>query len=410
MIEIIDKEHCTGCGACLSLCAQSAITMQTDEEGFDYPFINQTTCVDCGLCQRVCPPLHYEDPERLKKRKEENCIQRGFASRNKNYEERLRSSSGSVFAVLSHQILNEGGIVVGVAFDDDFNAVYRIIENAEDLHYIQGSKYLQCKADVTIFDMIRKQLNNGRNVLFSGLACQVEGLRAYLRKDYDSLVCVDLICMGVPSASVWKRYLSAYFKGEVIQAVNFKEKSIGWNHFNLAITTNKREFKQWGMINPYFKSMFNTYNMRQSCFVCPFKNRMRAADITLADCWGANKLAHEIDDNKGLSSVIIHSQKGLQLWEGIADKVDQKELPLNEIIKGNVNMIENRICDKENRDTFYKFLNSGKTKKAFHFAEMHGENVPLSISARFKIKIKRIIDRIIYEYKGYIKSETLVHQ
>lgn len=388
MKEIIDKDHCTGCGACLSSCPKSAISMQTDEEGFDYPVISQDACINCGLCQKVCPPLHYD--ERLEKRKEENCVQRGFASRNINYEERLISSSGSIFAVLAHHIIDEDGIVVGVAFDEKFNAVYRIIDNANDLHYIQGSKYLQCKADAKVFDEIRKQLKAGRKVLFSGLACQVEGLRSYLRRDYENLFCIDLICMGIPSPWVWQEYLSVYFKGEIIQAVNFKEKSTGWNHFNLAITTDKRVFKQWGMINPYFKSMFNTYNLRPSCFVCPFKNRMRAADITLADCWGANKFAHEIDDNKGLSSVIIHSKKGLQLWESVAENVDQKELPLDEIIKGNTNMIECRTCDIDNRKVFYKLLNSGKSKKAFHFAEMRGANVPSTLVERFKNKIVEI--------------------
>lgn len=393
MVEIIDKELCTGCGACLSTCPKSAISMQTDEEGFDYPVISQDVCIDCGLCQKVCPPLHYN--ERQNKREEENCVQRGFASRNRNYEERLVSSSGSIFAVLAHQIIDEGGIVVGVAFDDKFDAVYKIIDNANDLHYIQGSKYLQCKTDAMVFDDIRKQLKAGRKVLFSGLACQVEGLRSYLRRDYKNLFCVDLICMGIPSARVWQDYLSTYFKGEIIQAVNFKEKSAGWNHFNLAITTDKRIFKQWGMINPFFKSMFNTYNMRQSCFVCPFKNRMRAADITLADCWGANKLANEIDDNKGLSSVIIHSRKGLQLWEKVERFVDQKELPLEEIVKGNSNLIEHRICDINNRKVFYKLLNSGKSKKAFHFAEMHGKNVTPTLIEIVKGKIIRIIKKIV---------------
>lgn len=393
MVKIIEKEQCSGCGACLSSCPKSAISMQTDEEGFDYPVISQDACINCGLCQKVCPPLHYD--ERLEKRKEENCVQRGFASRNINYEERLISSSGSIFAVLAHHIIDEDGIVVGVAFDEKFNAVYRIIDNANELHYIQGSKYLQCKADAKIFDEIRKQLKNGRKVLFSGLACQVEGLRSYLRRDYANLFCVDLICMGIPSSRVWQEYISAYFKGEIIQAVNFKEKSTGWNHFNLAITTNKRVFKQWGMINPYFKSMFNTYNMRQSCFVCPFKDCMRASDITLADCWGANKLANEIDDNKGLSSVIIHSQRGLQLWESVAENVDQKELPLDEIIKGNTNMIEHRTCDIDNRKVFYKLLNSGKSKKAFHFAEMRGANVPSTLAERFKNKILEIFKIIV---------------
>lgn len=389
---IIEKERCSGCGACLASCPKEAISMQRDSEGFDFPHIDQTLCIDCGLCQKVCPPLHYE--ERTDKRLKKNSVQRGFAARNKNYEQRLISSSGSIFAVLAQYVLSMGGAVVGVAYDDIFNAEYKIIESDAELPLIQGSKYLQCKPSREIFKKIREILKTGRIVLFSGLACQVEGLHTFLRKDYDNLVCIDLICMGIPSAEVWQIYLNTYFKGEKILNVNFKEKSVGWNHFNLAITTDKQDFKQWGMINPYFKSMFNTYNMRRSCFVCPFKRIEREADITLADCWGASRLVPQIDDNKGLSSVIVHSDKGLSLWSEVASMVDCVELPLEEIISGNTNMIENRTCDYKNRRVFYKLLLSKHPQKAFQFAERQGVAKKPNISRRIINKLKSILKKL----------------
>lgn len=209
---IIEKERCSGCGACMASCPKEAISMLRDSEGFDFPHIDQTLCIDCGLCQKVCPPLHYED--RTDKRLDKNSVQRGFAARNKNYEQRFISSSGSIFAVLAQYVLSMGGAVVGVAYDDIFNAEYKIIESDAELPLIQGSKYLQCKPSRGIFKEIREILKTGRIVLFSGLACQVEGLHTFLRKDYDNLVCVDLICMGIPSAEVWQIYLNTYFKGE----------------------------------------------------------------------------------------------------------------------------------------------------------------------------------------------------
>lgn len=390
MDVIIEKERCSGCGACMASCPKDAISMQRDSEGFDFPHIDETLCIDCGLCQKVCPPLHYA--ERINKRLDKNSVQRGFAARNKNFEQRLVSSSGSIFAVLAQYVLSLGGAVVGVAYDDKFNAEYKIIESDAELPLIQGSKYLQCKPSREIFKQIREILKTGRTVLFSGLACQVEGLHSYLRKDYDNLVCIDLICMGIPSAEVWQIYLNSFFKGEKILNVNFKEKSVGWNHFNLAITTDKQEFKQWGMINPYFKSMFYTYNMRRSCFVCPFKRIEREADITLADCWGASRLVPQIDDNKGLSSVIVHSEKGLSLWSKVASLVDSIELPLEEIIKGNTNMIENRTCDNKKRSIFYKLLLSKQPQKAFLFAERQGVT-----------KNPNILRRIINKLKTYSK-------
>ena len=386
MDVIIEKERCSGCGACMASCPKDAISMQRDSEGFDFPHIDETLCIDCGLCQKVCPPLHYA--ERINKRLDKNSVQRGFAARNKNFEQRLVSSSGSIFAVLAQYVLSMGGAVVGVAYDDKFNAEYKIIESDAELPLIQGSKYLQCKPSREIFKQIREILKTGRNVLFSGFACQVEGLHSFLRKDYDNLVCIDLICMGIPSAEVWQIYLNSFFKGEKILNVNFKEKSVGWNHFNLAITTDKQEFKQWGMINPYFKSMFYTYNMRRSCFVCPFKRIEREADITLADCWGASRLVPQIDDNKGLSSVIVHSEKGLSLWSKVASLLDSIELPLEEIIKGNTNMIENRTCDYEKRSIFYKLLLSKQPQKAFLFAERQGVTKKPNILRRLINKLK----------------------
>ena len=402
MIEIIQKDKCTGCGACLNACPKQAITMQFDEEGFEYPLIHQELCIDCGICQKKCPSLHYD--ETFKDKQETNTIQKGFAARNKDYKERIISSSGSIFAVIAHYVLEKGGIVVGVAYDQNFNAVYKIIENIDDLPKIQGSKYLQCKADVLTFKRIKDELKKGRKVLFTGLACQVEGLQSFLGREYDCLFCLDLICMGIPSPMVWQMYLQTYFKGEKIKEINFKEKSEGWNHFNILIRTNKQNFKQYGMINPYFKSMFNTYNMRKSCFVCPYKKIERLADITLGDCWGANALVPEIDDNKGLSSVIIHTEKGKKIWDSISLKIDKVELPIEEIIKGNLNMIENRNCDETKRKNFYELLNNGQSEKAFHFAEIDGVYPPSMIQRAYN-KIKKYIG--LYEHKSVFQTWTM---
>lgn len=402
MDTIIEQEKCTGCGACNSSCPKEAIRMHTDKEGFDFPFIDSSKCIDCGICRQVCPPLHYGSREN--KRQDENSVQRGYAARNKNIEERQVSSSGSIFVVLAHCILLDGGVVVGVAYDTEFNAVYRMITDERDIYQLQGSKYLQCKADKSCFCQIRNVLKAGRKVLFSGLACQVEGLRAFLRKDYENLFCVDLICMGIPSPVVWQEYLHSYFPNERILEVNFKEKSVGWDHFNLSIKTDKRQFKQWGMENPYFKSMFNTYNMRRSCFCCPFKNINRAADITLADCWGASRLVPSINDNKGLSSVVVHSKKGLSLWQQAASYMDSIELALDDIVRGNTNMIENRSCDWNKRKIFYRLLHSSHPQKAFRFAEKQGiERTGILMPYVRKI-IKKFLKLLKDEFKKMVES------
>ena len=335
--------------------------MHFDDEGFEYPVINQDVCVNCGLCQSVCPIIQYDKRQSL--RDANNNAQIGYAARNRNFTQRLISSSGSIFPPIAEWILEHNGIVVGAAYDSQFNVAHQIIDSIDGLKNLQGSKYLQSKADNTTFKRIRDELKTGRLVLYSGMACQVEGLKSFLRKEYENLYAIDLICMGIPSPVVWQKYLKAYFNGEKIQHVNFKEKSVGWNSFCFYVKTDKREFKERGMENFYLQSMFRSWNMRPSCFQCPFKKEKRISDFTLADCWGANKLVPSIDDNKGLSSVIVHSIKGQYLWDLLSNKIESSEISVDDIAAGNLNLIQNKP-QTGNRRLFYEMLEHNP-RKAF---------------------------------------------
>lgn len=361
MLEVIEKDKCCGCSACFSACGHQAITMQLDSEGFEYPIISQEVCVDCGLCQSVCPVLQYENRKSIREKNSDAQI--GFSARNKNYSQRLISSSGSIFPPIAEWILDNDGLVVGAAYDNDFNVVHKFVESKDELCALQGSKYLQCKADNDTFKNIRNELKAGRKVLYSGMACQVEGLKSFLRKDYANLYTIDLICMGIPSYVVWQKYLSAFFGGEKIKSINFKEKSIGWDTFTFRVDTDKRIFKERGMHNLYLRSMFLSWNMRPSCFQCPFKKAKRISDFTLADAWGVFHNTPEINDNKGLSSVIVHSNKGLELWNILKDKIDSVQVSIDDIAAGNSNLITNKPQTGD-RKLFFETLNIN-SKEAF---------------------------------------------
>lgn len=361
MLEVIEKDKCCGCSACFSACGHQAITMQLDSEGFEYPIINQEACVDCGLCQSVCPVLQYENRKDI--RVKNSDVQIGFSARNKNFSQRLLSSSGSIFPPIAEWILDNDGLVVGAAYDNDFNVVHKFVESKDELCALQGSKYLQCKADNDTFKNIRNELKAGRKVLYSGMACQVEGLKSFLRKDYANLYTIDLICMGIPSYVVWQKYLSAFFGGEKIKSINFKEKSIGWDTFTFRVDTDKRIFKERGMHNLYLRSMFLSWNMRPSCFQCPFKKAKRISDFTLADAWGVFHNTPEINDNKGLSSVIVHSNKGFELWNILKDKIDSVQVSIDDIAAGNSNLITNKPQTGD-RKLFFETLNVN-SKEAF---------------------------------------------
>jgi len=384
VIEVIEKDKCCACSACFTVCTHKAISIQLDDEGFEYPIVDQNLCVDCGLCQKVCPVIQYDNRNEF--RLSNSDIQKGFAARNVNYEQRLISSSGSIFPPIAEWILNQGGVVCSVAYDEKFNAVHKIVEDKNELYLLQGSKYLQCKADNETFKKIKTCLQNGRLVLYSGMACQIEGLKSYLRKEYDNLYTIDLICMGIPSYVVWQKYLNTFFYGEKIQSVNFKEKSIGWDTFSFCIKTDKREFKERGMHNLFLRSMFLSWNMRPSCFQCPFKKAERLSDFTLADAWGVSKMTPEINDNKGLSSVIVHSSKGLKLWQLLSDKFDSVTVSIDDIARGNSNLISNKP-QTGNRALFYDTLNSNPEKAFTKFCAIKKP----SFFRRVLDKIKRMI-------------------
>lgn len=388
MEQIIEKKDCTGCEACLNICSHNAIQMKRDNEGFDYPKINQSICVDCGLCKKVCPVLNYANLSQ--KRNENNDIQKAFAAKIKDEKYRSISSSGGIFPAIANYVLSQGGFIVGAAFDSKYNVYHKIISSSDELEEIQASKYTQSKIGL-IYKDIKRYLQSGKLVFFTGMACQVEGLKLFLQKEYDNLYTADLICMGIPSPGVWRTYLDTNFKEEKIQNINFKDKTYGWRNFSLRIETDKRLFLEKGFDNAFFQCMFKTYTLRPSCFHCPFKKVERLSDFTLADCWGTINEVPQLDDNKGLSAVVIHSSKGIHLWEKLGYTLDMAEVNLTSIIKHNDNLVKNKQSHHKRND-FYYYLNQKSPKKAF---KKFGKNSNKSLFYRFKRKVHTLINAVL---------------
>lgn len=388
MIEIIEKKYCTGCEACLNACAHSAITMVRDHEGFDYPLIDSDKCIDCGMCTKVCPVLHYEDI--ADKRKVYNDVQKAVAAKTNREEWRKVSSSGGIFPTIANYILEHDGVVAGAAFDERFDVHHIIINDKKDLIKVQASKYAQSRIG-HIYKEIKKYLADGRLVLFAGMTCQVEGLKSYLRKEYSNLYTVDLICMGIPSPGVWRGYLDTTFQNESIRHVNFKDKTYGWRTFALRIETDRRSFIQKRFDNVFFQCMLKTYSLRPSCFNCPFKKKERLSDFTLADCWGTVEEVPHLDDNKGLSSVIVHSSKGWHLWKELAPWTDEEEVTLSSIVAHNENLVRNRQCSAY-RDEFYKAFNRSPQQAL----ALCGRN----LQSGKRIKIKSLIRKVLKKMVG----------
>ena len=384
MINIKDKTLCSGCSACALKCPVKAISMVCDSEGFYYPCVDMSLCVDCGLCDRICPYIHSEknNAENIKK----SSVQKTFGAYNTDTKIREISSSGGIFSAIARLIISRGGVVFGAAFDDKFGIFHTYVENEKDLPLIIGSKYAQSKIGNSYIDA-EKFLKSGRYVLFSGMACQIEGLKAYLDREYENLITVDLICMGVPSAMVWDKYLSAYFKGENIKYINFKDKSIGWNRFCVRIDTDKRSFKEVGMKNYFMRCMFEALTLRPSCHSCPYKKVYRASDITLADCWGAEKLVkNKMIDNKGLSTVVVHTPKGLDTVDKIKTSIEITETDFNRAVENNNNMYS---CVKANKMRGFFLWGIRRLSPKLMF-RIFGSD----FYSRLRRKLNRVLERI----------------
>lgn len=340
-----EKKLCCGCSACSDICPKSAIVMQEDEEGFLYPRVDKERCINCGLCQKVCPVKNIDANDSLLK---------AYAAYNTNEEIRIKSSSGGIFTLLAELVLYDNGVVYGAAFDDNFEVYHIRVETTVDLEKLRGSKYVQSKCD-GIYNLCKVDLELGKKVLFTGTPCQISALKAFLRKDYDNLLCMDIVCHGVPSRKVWRRYLEhrINFAKSKIAQIAFRLKNEGWKQYAVKFTfINSTAYCKKVSEDVFMKGFLQDLYLRPSCYDCRFKTRERKSDITVADFWGINKLHPQWDDDKGMSLVVVHSPNGEKALEVIKKDMFIQRVELDEAIKYNKAMIKSVAMNKSRKCFF----------------------------------------------------------
>lgn len=309
MIKIENKKQCCGCSACVERCPKQCISFDEDKEGFRYPKVDESRCIHCNLCEKVCPVINTP---------KENPIIGVYAASSKDSNTKNESSSGAIFTSIANKILKVGGIVFGARYDRDWEVCHDYCIDAESLYKLRGSKYMQSRIGNN-FKLVEQFLKEGKDVLFSGTPCQIAGLKTYLLKDYDNLTTVDVICHGVPSPKVWRLYLKNLLQKGIIgpslsdiTEVNFRAKTENWIKFQILIKSKRSNYVSRKDNDPYFRAFNMNVILRPICYECPFKCGKSGSNVTLADFWGIQKIDLSAYDEQGTSMVIIHSDFQLE--------------------------------------------------------------------------------------------------
>lgn len=348
MIRISDKSLCCGCTACVSVCPASCIVMRRDREGFDYPVANPDRCLNCGLCEKICPVLN--PPPRT-----EPMV--SYAARCEDILERV--SSGGVFQLLAEEIINQNGVVCGAALDHSCAVEHREVETIKELDALRGSKYVQSEL-YSIYEDVRCRLDEQCKVLFSGTPCQIAGLKVFLKGDHPHLYTVDIACHGVPSPGLWEKYRTALVKkhSSVLKSVDFRDKSDGWRHYNIRYEFEDKQVKVSRMKDPYLALFLQNMTLRPSCYDCRLRNGHSGSDITLADLWSVAGTMPELNDDRGVSGVLINTEKGRLLYDRIAGRLIGREVMAEAVMAENGGFASGLVQIPQRREEFFKGVHS----------------------------------------------------
>jgi len=387
-IVVTNKASCTGCRACEQLCPAKCIEMKEDEEGFIYPHIDETKCINCGLCKMQCPQLKTE---RMNHEKEV------FAVKAKDKQVAHKSTSAGVAYLLSKKTIEENGIVYGCAYNEKLEPNQIRVTNKQDLEKLRGSKYVFSNT-LDTFTKAKKDLEEGKKVLYIGTPCQIAGLYAFLRKEYENLLTIDIVCHGVPSTKLFKKYIEYLEEKYKAKIENYefrnKDKAI-WGEFFAKVTMQNNKVKYINADeDPYYSNFLKGTIYRECCYECKYADMNRVGDITLADFWGIEKENIHFYEKEGVSLVIVNTSKGKRNFEEIKNDIDWEKHTEEQASRRNGNL-SHPTKRTEQRNKIYTRIDELPAKQFMK------EN--MKIQGRVKKKIKRMIPKNIKKMiKKYI--------
>ena len=410
-------------------CPKHSISLYEDEEGFLYPKIDDKTCIDCGLCEKVCPILNPQ---------EKIQPQEVLAVKNPNEEERMASSSGGVFLPLAREVVKKGGVVFGAVYDEQWEVHHVFAEKMDDVYPMMGSKYLQSRIENT-YKEAERFLKQGREVMFVGSPCQIAGLRTFLRnKEYPNLLAVDFLCHGVPSPGIWRRYLAETYGGYDVKKqsrrqatagknsvllsslnakspigdIKFRDKGeSGWKKFRFVVRQKSASKADQNTVlssdihydNPFMRGFLSDIYLRPSCYECKCKNGVNHSDLTIGDYWAARVTDQDFDDDKGLGLVLVNTAKGKTYFDKLNMIVRESTLEKAHLCNGGFN---EHTKQHSKRNQFFSLIQQGNTVQGAVDACLH---IPVYRKAITKTKClgKKVIKGAFKQLLGDSGIQTI---
>lgn len=388
-----NKEFCCGCRACEQICPTNCIDMKVDEEGFLYPIIDKDKCIKCEMCEKVCPIRDggYSNINAFKS--PEVC-----AAYHKDDEVLYKSTSGGAFTAIAQAFCVENYVIFGAGFDEYQVVRHFYITDKKDLDMFRGSKYVQSDIGYS-FNKVKSFLKEGKNVLFTGNPCQVAGLKSFLKKDYENLLCVDFVCHGVPSPKVfeqYKNYLEQKYKSKVT-SINFRDKNKkNWKLPYMTIYfENGTKVNDVHSDNIFILGFYNSYYIRPVCHNCPFTKTPRVSDITIADFWGIEEISPQFANDKGTSLILINTNKGREVFKNMKQYLTYESADLKQAIRFNPQLCrpsQNNQMRKSFMRDFSNGMNFNDIKRKYLKRRPFVKRL---ISSTVNRKTKNMIKRIL---------------